>query len=71
MPSLFSNAALPLITMSAFLYDWPTIVSKPAFIVSVRTYVPLIIATPSTIAIAVNDARNLRPARPLRATANI
>ncbi len=39
-----------------------------ALIVSVRTYVPLIIATPSTIATAVSAARSLRPSRPLRAT---
>jgi hypothetical protein len=39
--------------------------------VSVRTYVPLIIATPRTMAIAVSAARSFRPARPLRATAII
>ena len=34
-----------------------------AVIVSVRTYVPLIIATPSTIASAVRAVRSLRPSR--------
>src|SRR6266545_4234175 len=42
--------------------------SKAAEIVSVRTYVPLTIATPSTIASAVRTARNLRPRSPLRVT---
>ena len=36
--------------------------------VSVRTKLPLIIATPSTIANAVSIARSLRPSSPLRAT---
>ena len=43
-------------------------VLNAALIVSVRTYVPLIIATPSTIATAVSAARSLRPSRPLSAT---
>src|SRR5579862_17845 len=37
---------LPLTTASAFWYETVKIVSKLFLIVSVRTYVPLIIATP-------------------------
>jgi len=45
-------------------------VLNAALIVSVKTYVPLIIATPSTIATAVSAARSFRPSRPLSATPN-
>ena len=41
---------------------------KALSIESVKTYVPLTIATPSTIAIAVSAARSFRPASPLSAT---
>src|SRR5947208_1427642 len=43
-------------------------VEKADLIVSVRMYVPLTIATPMTIAIAVSEARTLRPSRPFSAT---
>ena len=39
---------------------------KALSIVSVRTYVPLIIATPSTIASAVRIVRNLRATKALQ-----
>ena len=42
--------------------------SKLLASVSVRTKLPLIIATPRTIANAVSAARSLRPSSPLRAT---
>src|SRR5919106_711555 len=41
---------------------------KALSMVSVRTYVPLTMATPRTIANAVSTARSLRPARPRSAT---
>ena len=44
------------------------IVRKPLLIVSVRMKVPLIIATPSTIASAVSAERSFRPARPFSET---
>ena len=56
--------------MTAF-EPWRTslkMLSKARSIESVRTYVPLTIATPRTIAIAVRAALSLRPRRPLRAT---
>ena len=62
------NAVLPVTTASAFWNETVKIVSKPFLIVSVRTYVPDTIATPSTIANAVRSARSFRPARPLSAT---
>ena len=55
--------------MTAF-EPWRTsvkIVSNALSIESVRTNVPLTIATPSTIAIAVRAVRSLRPSSPLRA----
>ena len=36
LPFVFLNAASPLITTSAFLYEFVTIVLKPLLIVSVR-----------------------------------
>ena len=36
VPFALSKAALPVITTSAFLYDWSKIVLKPLLIVSVR-----------------------------------
>ena len=65
---LFSNATLPLITASEFLKESSTTPVKAAVIVSVSTYVPLIIETPSTIASAVRNVRSLRPQSPLRET---
>src|SRR3954453_4226090 len=41
---------------------------KAPLIESVRMNVPVTIATPSTIAIAVSAGRSLRPKRPARAT---
>ena len=41
---------------------------KAPFMVSVRTNVPLTIATPRMIANALNDARSFRPASPFSAT---
>ena len=67
----FLNATLPLITASEFWNEWSTIPVNAAVIVSVRTYVPLIIETPSTIASAVSAVRSLRPHSPLRETAFI
>ena len=55
-------------TTSAFLYDCEKIELNAPLIVSVRTNVPLAIATPSTIAVAVRAARSLRPSSPLSAT---
>ena len=54
--------------MTAF-EPWRTsvkIVSNALSIESVRTYVPLTMATPSTIAIAVSAVRSLRPEQPLQ-----
>jgi hypothetical protein len=68
-PSLVgSNAVFAVTTAFVPRYDSLKIVSKACWIVSVRTYVPLIIATPRTIAIAVRAARSLRPSRPRTAT---
>ena len=67
-PFRFSNAVLPVMTTSAFLYDCEKIELNAPLIVSVRTNVPLAIATPSTIAVAVRAARSLRPSSPLSAT---
>ena len=64
---LMSDSA-PLTTASVPAYDSTKIVSNARSIVSVSTYVPLTIATPRTIAIAVSSERSLRPARPLSAT---
>src|SRR5439155_4565725 len=61
-------ALLPVITTSVFLYTRVNTVEKADLIVSVRMYVPLTIATPMTIAIAVSEARTLRPSRPFSAT---
>ena len=66
--SVFLNATFPLITASEFSYDVSTIFVNAPVIVSVRMYVPLTMATPSTIASAVRMVRSLRPSSPLRAT---
>src|SRR6266542_2225937 len=68
LASSAENARLPVTTTSAFLYDPVKMLSKPALIVSVRTNVPLIMATPRTIAMPVRAARSLRPSRPRIAT---
>ena len=65
LPFRFSNAVLPVMMTSAFLYDCEKIALKAPLIVSVRTNVPLAIATPSTIAVAVNAARKLAPEQSL------
>ena len=62
------TADLPVITAAVSWYEPAKIWSNAALIVSVRTYVPLTIATPRTIASAVRKARSLRPASPLSAT---
>jgi len=64
-------STLPLITASEFLYDSLKIESNAFVIVSVRTYVPLIIETPRTIASAVRAVRSFRPRRPLSANRTI
>jgi hypothetical protein len=65
LPSERSNADLPEMTT----FDpWRTSVkiwSNALSIESVRTYVPLIIATPSTIARAVSAVRSFRENSPL------
>src|SRR5436309_15777699 len=61
-------ALLPVITASACAYARVNTVENAALIVSVRMYVPLTIATPRTIAIAVNAALSFRPSSPFRAT---
>ena len=66
--SVFLNATFPVMTASLFWYACVEIVLKAFLIVSVRTKVPLTIATPRMIAKAVSEARSLRPARPRRAT---
>ncbi len=66
-PSERSKADLPL--MTAF-EPWRTsvkIVSNALSIESVRTNVPLTMATPSTIAIAVRAVRSFRPSSPFSA----
>src|SRR5205814_7189999 len=65
---VFLNATLPLITASECANESLTTFVNAAVIVSVRTYVPLIIETPRTIAIAVRTVRSLRPKSPLSAT---
>ena len=62
-----SNADLPLITASEPLRASVKMRSNAWLIESVRTNVPLIIPTPSTIAIAVSAVRSFRPASPLNA----
>jgi hypothetical protein len=59
---------LPVTTASVPAYDSAKIVLNALSIVSVRTKVPLTIATPSTTASDVSAARNFRPASPLSAT---
>ena len=64
-----SKADLPLMTASE---PWRLVVKiepKALSIESVSTYVPLTVATPSTIAKAVRIVRSLRPNRPLSANA--
>ena len=68
LPSNEMSGAFPLIAASVFAYDSLKIASNALSIVSVSTNVPLTIATPSTTASAVSDARNFRPASPLSAT---
>jgi hypothetical protein len=62
------SGALPLIAASVLAYDSLKIALNALSIVSVRTNVPLTIATPSTTASAVSAALNFRPARPRSAT---
>jgi hypothetical protein len=57
------SAPCPLTITSVPAYDSSKMVENALSIVSVRTYVPLIIATPRTIAIIVSEVRNFRPAR--------
>ena len=71
LPLSFVKAVLALMTASAFLYVWVKIDVNALLIVSVRTKVPLIIATPRMIASAVSTARSFRPARPFSATRSI
>ena len=59
-----SNADLPLITASEPLRASVKMRSNAWLIESVRTNVPLIIPTPSTIAIAVSAVRSFRLSRP-------
>ena len=68
LPSNEMSGAFPLIAASVLAYDSLKIASNALSIVSVRTKVPLTMATPSTTASAVSEARNLRPASPLSAT---
>ena len=68
MLSAEDNIVLPLTIASVCEYEDVKIVWNARSIVSVRTNVPLTIATPRTIANAVSTVRSLRPARPLRAT---
>ena len=56
--------SLPEITAPVSLYVPANRSSKAFFIVSVRTKVPLTIATPRTIDSAVSAVRSLRPSRP-------
>ncbi len=66
--SIEMSSPFPVTTASVPAYDSVNKVVKARLTVSVRMYVPLIIPTPRTIAIAVRTARSLRPARPRRAT---
>ena len=63
-----STSFFPETTASVCSYELEKIESKAFSIVSVRTSVPLTIATPRTIAIAVRIERSLRAARPRSAT---
>ena len=67
LPSERSKADLPLITTFEPLRTSVKIESNAWSIESVRTKVPLTIATPRTIAIAVSAIRSFRPRSPLRA----
>src|SRR5207247_2034413 len=67
-PTLDLKASLPAMTASLRAYERVKIVSNAFVTESVRTKVPQIIATPSTIASAVRKDRKRRVARPLRAT---
>ena len=58
-------------TASAFSYDSSKMRSKLRESVSVRTKLPLTIATPRTIATAVSVARSFRPSSPRMATCRI
>ena len=62
-PSKLKPGSFPVTTASVPAYESTKIASNALSIVSVRTYAPLIIATPSTIASAVSAVRSLRPAR--------
>ena len=63
-----SSSCLPLTTASVPAYDSLKMLSKAFWKVSVRTYVPLTIAMPSTTARAVSRLRILRPAIPRSVT---
>ena len=63
-----STSFLPLTTASVCSYELEKIESNAFSIVSVRTSVPLTIATPRTIATAVSAERSLRASRPRIAT---
>ena len=63
-----STSFVPVTTASVCSYELEKIVSNAFSIVSVRTSVPLTIATPRTIAIAVRMERSFRAARPRSAT---
>ena len=63
-----STSFVPETTASVCSYELEKIESNALSIVSVRTSVPLTIATPRTIAIAVSAERSLRAIRPRSAT---
>ena len=63
-----STSFLPETTASVCSYELEKIESNALSIVSVRTSVPLTIATPRTIATAVSAERSLRASRPRSAT---
>ena len=67
LPSQRSNADLPVTTTFEPCADVGEDLVERLSIESVRTNVPLIIATPSTIASAVSAVRSFRPSRPLSA----
>ena len=67
-PSNVNPGDLPLMYASVFAYDSVKMSLNARSIMSVRTNVPLTMATPSTIASAVRNARSFRPARPRSAT---
>ena len=67
-PSIEMSSPRPVTTASVPAYDSVKRFVNALWTVSVRMYVPLIIATPRTIAMPVRTARSLRPARPRRAT---